>query len=127
MSIWRERSRRWAKLAHDRYFASRHRMFKFDKNSVIVLCDNNPYADFPTFRDRQIATFRKKLRLVARKGIRELTRPVGGPDCGCPHGVVVCLPRRGRRQAEHLVIRLYHEATVEAIRRIKRRRKGGAR
>jgi transcriptional regulator with XRE-family HTH domain len=86
---WKNFASFTAEDAYENHFPSRRGVWYFEYLDVLVLYNNNPYANFPTLRDEETAEFRRRL---AAEGIKELayaTYPVGGESDGYTYAMVI--------------------------------------
>lgn len=87
---WREFAKACARDASENHFPSRRGAWHIVDLDVLVLFNNNPYANFPSLRDEETAKFRQRL---AAKGLVELAYatypPAGQQDAGYTYALVI--------------------------------------
>jgi len=75
---WRRFAKGCAASAHEDHFASRRGVWYYEDLDVLVLYDNNPYADRPQRRGEELAEFRGRLRAAGVEELAYATYPEDG-------------------------------------------------
>jgi transcriptional regulator with XRE-family HTH domain len=86
---WKEFASLTARDSYENHFPSRRGVWYFEDLDVLVLYNNNPYANFPTLRDEETAEFRRRLVAESIKELAYTTYPVGGQSDGYTYAMVI--------------------------------------
>jgi hypothetical protein len=108
-AYWYKLARHEAQVNHDSNFPSRRGIYHFEDLDVLLVYNNNPWADDPERRERETTAFREVLE---KNGIKELayaTYPLTGADAGYSYAMVI--------DASHDRERFLADAMLEIVRR----------
>jgi transcriptional regulator with XRE-family HTH domain len=87
---WQRHARNFAQDACENHFSSRRGVWIIEDLGVLCLYNNNPYSQYPTLRDEELAEFRRRMKA---EGIKELAYatypPEGEEDAGYTYAMLI--------------------------------------
>jgi transcriptional regulator with XRE-family HTH domain len=106
---WTQFAKVCAADAHENWFESRRGTWYIKDLDVVVLYNNNPYAQYPTLRDEELAEFLSRLRA---EGIQELAYATY-PEDGYTYAMVI----DASRDREQFLADVMQDIMMETFRR----------
>src|SRR5262245_4446515 len=92
-----------ARVANEQDFDSHRGIYGIEDLDVLCIYDNNPYADDPQRRERELAAFREVLKTEGVKELAFASYPTTGEDAGYTFVMLIDAPVTRRQHYEDVL------------------------